>query len=161
MSTKIWFEIWNVTDRPYKIGNKYASEMEAEITIPMFEKPRPNEPESRYEIRQIVETTNVANTILVAPRAIMSIEEIAENAISDAMGYIRFDIESAEDYNLLSPEDQIKVNDLFNKGADCCNTCGIYVAPEELDEEGDCDDCATAREEDWEDEDDMDNFGFR
>jgi hypothetical protein len=165
MNTKIWFEIWNVTNSPYRVNShtKYASEMEAEITIPMFEKPRPNESDCRYEIRQVVETTNVVNTISVAPRAIMSIEEIADNAISDAMGRVRFDIESTEDYDLLSQEDQIKVNDLFNAGADCCNTCGIYVEPEELDEEGDCDDCVTAREEDeeWEDEEDMDDFGNR
>ena len=155
MTTKVWFEIWNVTTTPYRMNRTdYASEMDAEIHIHRMNEPRPNEPADNYEIRQVVQTTSVANTITVEPRAIMSVEEIANNAISNAMYRVLFDIRGTEGYNLLSKEDQEKVNELFNKEVDCCHTCGQYVPPEELDEFGDCDNCVSdSEEEDFEEED--------
>lgn len=153
MTTNVWFEIWNVTTTPYRVNRTdYASEMDAEIHIHRMNEPRPNEPADNYEIRQVVQTTSVVNTFTIEPRAIMSVEEIADNAISNAMGTVYFDIKDTEDYDLLSKEDQIKVNDLFNRGADCCNTCGIHVPPDELDENGDCDECAYAQEEEEEED---------
>lgn len=153
MTTKVWFEVWNVTDTPYKACQKdFASEMEAELYINRVNYPSPTELAYRYEIRQVVQTISIVNTLTIEPRAIMSVEEIANNAISDAMGTVYFDIRDTEDYNLLSKEDKIKVNDLFNMGVDCCNTCGIHVPPEELDENGDCDGCAYVQEEEEEED---------
>ena len=158
MTTEIWFEIWNMTATPYKVNPTkpwYDSEMEAELAIPMLDKPQPDESADTYEIRQIVMTTSVVNTFTVEPRAIKSVEEIADDAISEAIGLTWFRLSEVEDYNLLSKEDQEKVAELFDKGTDCCNTCGMYVSLDELDEEGDCDDCHYQREVD--EEEDLEN----
>lgn len=149
MTTKVWFEIWNITETPYKACHKeFDSEMDAEIYVHNLHAPRPDEPAINYEIRQVVQTTSAVNTITLKPRAVMSVEEIADNAINAAIGLVWFNIKDVDDYNLLSKEDQIRVNELFSLGADCCNTCGMHVSPEELDEQGDCDDCAYQREDD-------------